>query len=215
MFSHYLHGIPLLVPTRYNVIPFGHRCASAIACKYAGIRHMSLPFDWLNSGYPAKLQKVITNNFKDFVPDDYEDNKEHVMNKYDILLAHMNRNSKKGREAYRRRISRFQDIIVNDAYKMFICVYEDFLYNEMHRNVNYHEDIFQQIVDFESYYKETYGNDYVIIWIDFVKHNLPDNSRIVQVVVTPPMTYETADDSPYLEFRKYCGDVLKKMFIRE
>ena len=157
------------------------------------------------------LQALSTVAREKFVPDEYEDNKEHVMNKYDILLAHMNKNSKQGKEAYERRISRFQEILANDAYKIFIYVYEDFLYNEMHRNVSYHDDIFQQIVDFELHYKETYGNDYLIIWIDFVKHKLPINSRIVQVIVTPPMTYESANDAPYDEFRKYCGDILKKI----
>ena len=90
------------------VIPFGHRCSSALACKYANMRKFSLPFDWTIPLFPSKIQKVLDNNFEDYIPDV----KNGVfVNKYDFELAHFNEDIDKGIEEYKRRIVRFNDII--------------------------------------------------------------------------------------------------------
>jgi len=64
MFSYTQHSanadVGFCPNANYITIPFGHRCTSAIACKMAGLRNFSLPFDWINSGYPAKLHHAIT-----------------------------------------------------------------------------------------------------------------------------------------------------------
>ena len=43
----------------YIIIPFGHRCASALACKYASLRNQSLPFDWTIPLYPSKSKEIL------------------------------------------------------------------------------------------------------------------------------------------------------------
>jgi hypothetical protein len=52
----------------YYAIPFGHTCSSALACKYAHMRKFSLPFDWTIPLYPSKIQKVLENDFEDYIP---------------------------------------------------------------------------------------------------------------------------------------------------
>jgi len=71
----------------YYAIPFGHRCSSALACKYAHMRKFSLPFDWTIPLYPSKIQKVLENDFEDYIPDVRNDV---FVNKYDFELAHFN-----------------------------------------------------------------------------------------------------------------------------
>ena len=43
------------------VIPFGHRCTSALVAKYASLRYFSLPFDWTIPLYPNKIKNVLEN----------------------------------------------------------------------------------------------------------------------------------------------------------
>ena len=47
----------------YHVIPFGHRCGTALAVKSAGLRKFSLPFDWLIWLWPKTIQKNIRKRF--------------------------------------------------------------------------------------------------------------------------------------------------------
>jgi hypothetical protein len=46
-----------------HVIPFGHRCTSAIAIKLADLRKFSLPFDWTCPLFPDKIKNVLQNGF--------------------------------------------------------------------------------------------------------------------------------------------------------
>ena len=72
MFSHILNNPNnFVISDDYFTIPFGHRCSSALACKYASIRKFSLPFDWTHPSFPKKIQNVLENNFEDFIPDVY------------------------------------------------------------------------------------------------------------------------------------------------
>jgi len=201
------------VPTNnYTIIPFGHRCTSAIACKMAGLRNFSLPFDWINSGYPYKLQHVMMKDFKNYIPDEYQDNQEAVMNKYDILLAHVNKNRDAGVTEYERRIERFRNIMKDDSTKYFVCIYEDYLYNTMHRKKYYHNNVFNGILEFEKYYKTNYGDNFNIIWFDFIKHKIPDDSNIILYVVDPDKLYDDFEGSSYGAFREFCGMTLQKIF---
>ena len=43
----------------YYTIPFGHRCTSALALRFAGLRKFSLPFDWVKPIYPNKIMNII------------------------------------------------------------------------------------------------------------------------------------------------------------
>ena len=89
----------------YYVIPFGHRCSSALAIKLASLRKMSLPFDWTIPLFPKKIKNVLENNFEDFIPD-VHNNIFH--NKYGFYLAHFNNNIDEGIKQYERRIERLK-----------------------------------------------------------------------------------------------------------
>ena len=78
-----------------------------MACKYANVRHFSLPFDWTIPLFPKKIQKVLENNFDDFIPDVYNGI---FYNKYDFLLDHFNSNIINGIEEYKRGIDRFNNL---------------------------------------------------------------------------------------------------------
>jgi hypothetical protein len=110
MFSYVLNNPNnFVIKNDYVVIPFGHRCSSALACKYANIRKFSLPFDWTIPLFPNKIQKVLENNFNDFIPDVHNGI---FCNKYDFILRHFNSNINNGVEEYKRRIDRFNNIIL-------------------------------------------------------------------------------------------------------
>lgn len=223
MFWHYITSPHLLVPLlpspsskkntdKYVVVPFGHRCTSAIACKMAGLRSFSLPFDWINSGYPRKLHNVMRHNFIDFVPSEYQDNQEAVMNKYDILLAHVNKNRDEGVEQYNRRIQRFREVMQSDKLVIFVSIYEDYLYNQMHRDEEYHNDVFQGLIETEQFCKRIRNPPCLFIHIDFVERKVPKDSNIVQVIVKPDKLYDSFEESSYGGFREYCGQILQKVF---
>ena len=108
----------------YYVIPFGHRCSSALAIKYASLRKMSLPFDWTIPVFPKKIKNVLENNFKDFIPDVHNNI---FRNKYDFGLAHFNNNIDEGIKQYERRIERFKKIIKGDTKMYFVYINEDYL----------------------------------------------------------------------------------------
>jgi hypothetical protein len=96
MFSHVINNPNnLVIKNDCVVIPFGHRCSSALACKYASIRNFSLPFDWTIPLFPNKIQKVLENNFDDFIPDVYNGI---FTNKYGFSLEHFNPNINMGVE---------------------------------------------------------------------------------------------------------------------
>jgi len=114
MFSHTINN-PCLIEEDYYVVPFGHRCTSALACKYANIRKFSLPFDWTFRLFPKKIKAVLENHFEDFIPDVHNGV---FRNKYDIALAHFNPNLDAGIEEYKRRIERYT------SKKNLFCLYQ-------------------------------------------------------------------------------------------
>jgi hypothetical protein len=194
----------------YVVIPFGHRCSTALACKYANIRNFSLPFDWTIPLFPNKIQKVLENNFNDYIPDVHNGI---FHNKYDFLLAHFNSDINNGVEEYKRRIDRFIDIINQPKKIYFVYINEDYLYDNSYREDKFNHNIFNQMLELENFIKDKYINiDYNILYFNFKHHNIPTNSNIINIVLHSTKLYDTHDHAPYEDFRYYCGKILAELF---
>jgi len=194
----------------YHVIPFGHRCASALALKFASLRKFSLPFDWTTPSFPICIKNVLINNFEDFIPDVHNNI---FTNKYNIRLVHFNSNIEEGIAEYKRRIERFYKVIKEGKKIYFIYVNEDYLYNAEYRKPEFNDDIFSQMVDLDSYLKKTYDNiDFTILYFNFVKHKVPIDSNIINFVLHTEKIWNSNNGCPYEDFRRYCGKVLSDIF---
>jgi hypothetical protein len=194
----------------YFIIPFGHRCSSTLACKYANIRKFSLPFDWNIPLFPNKIQKVLENNFDYFIPDVYNGI---FHNKYDFELAHFNINISKGVDEYIRRIDRFNDIINQSKKIYFVYINEDYLYNSSYRQNEFNDNIFNQMLELETFIKSKYKNiNYNILYFNFKHHNIPTNSNIMNIVLHTTHLFDSVNTAPYEEFRQYCGMILTDLF---
>jgi hypothetical protein len=211
MFSHIINNPNnVVIKDEYVVIPFGHRCTSALACKYANIRKISLPFDWTFTTYPRKIQKVLENNFEDYIPDVHNGI---FHNKYDIGLAHFNPNVNDGIEEYKRRIVRFNNIINQSKKIYFVHINEDYLYDTRYRQDDFNDTIFNEMLEFERFIKDKYTNiDYNILYFNFKHYNIPSNSNIVNIVLHTTTLFYTHDSAPYEDFRNYCGKILVELF---
>lgn len=212
MFSHVIDNPNNFVIQQktYNVIPFGHRCTSAIACNYANIRKCSLPFDWNVSLFPSKIKEVLTHNFADFIPNMHNKN---IHNKYNIGIAHFNSNIDKGIEEYKRRIIRFNDIIQQPNKLYFVYINEDYLFKQMWRDEEYNMKMFNEMLDLEMFLKEKYANiDFNILYFNFIKHPIPKTSNIINIVLHTTNIYDTNDGNVSTNFRIYCGTILAELF---
>ena len=58
----------IIINTRenYHIVPFGHRCSSALVAKYASLRKCSLPFDWCRPLFPQNIPKLTILYFFNF-----------------------------------------------------------------------------------------------------------------------------------------------------
>jgi hypothetical protein len=194
----------------YYVIPFGHRCTSALACKYASLRKFSLPFDWTSPTFPNKIQEVLKNDFQDFVPDVHNNI---FMNKYNIVLAHFNENIEKGIEEYKRRIDRFQQIMNEQKKLYFVYINEDYLYSDDFRNDTFNDTVFKEMLELEIFLKQKYPNiNYAILYFNFEKHVVPKDSKILNIVLQSTKLYDSHEVAPWNEFRFYCGELLSQLF---
>lgn len=211
MFSHVINNPNnFVIKNDYVVIPFGHRCTSALACKYANIRKCSLPFDWTIPLFPNRIQKVLENNFNDFIPDVHNGN---YFNKYGIGLAHFNDNINVGIEEYKRRIDRFNDIINQPKKIYFVYINEDYLYDNSYREDEFNNNIFNEMLELENFIKDRYINiDYNILYFNFKHHNIPTNSKIINIVLHTTNLYDTESSSPFEDLRIYCGKILAELF---
>ena len=211
MFSYVINNPNnFIISNEYFIIPFGHRCASALACKYANIRKFSLPFDWSLYLFPNKIQKVLENNFDDYIPDVYNNV---FINKYDISLEHFNSDIKAGVEEYKRRIDRFNNIINQPKKIYFVYINEDYLYNDNFRQIEFNDKIFNEILEFEKFIKEKYVNiDYNILYLNFIQNNIPLNSNIINIVLNSTKIFDTHINAPYENLRNYCGKILTELF---
>ena len=194
----------------YYIIPFGHRCTSALACKYANVRKFSLPFDWNVPLFPTKILKVLQNNFDDFIPDVYNNI---FTNKYGILLAHFNSNINNGVEEYKRRIDRFNDIINQNKKIYFLYINEDYLYNHHYRENVFNDNIFNEMLELENFIKNNYIDiNYNILYFNFKNHNIPTNSNIINIVLHSTNLHDTHVNAPVKELQNYCGKILSELF---
>jgi hypothetical protein len=211
MFSYVINNPNnFVIKNDYFIIPFGHRCTSALACKYANIRKCSLPFDWCFTLFPNKIQKVLENNFDDFIPNVHNGI---FHNKYGFGLAHFNTDINKGIEEYKRRIDRFIDIINQPKKIYFVYIDEDYLGNKSYREDEFNDKIFNEMLELEKFIKCKYINiDYNILYFNFKHHNIPTNSNIINIVLHTTNLYDTSNDSPYRKLRNYCGKILAELF---
>jgi hypothetical protein len=212
-FSYYVHNpndISINKDEDFIVMPSGHRCTSAIAVRNASLRKFSLPFDWNLYLYPGKIKKVLENNFENFLPDVIPQN-EIIMNKYDIKLAHFNSNTQKGIEEYTRRLERVKKIFKDNKKVYFIYINEDYLYRESHREKEFNNKMFSEMIDLDCYLKINYPNiNHTIIYFNFIEEKIPENSNILNVVLKSNIY---AERPSYLEpFRKFCSQILCNLF---
>jgi hypothetical protein len=194
----------------YTVIPFGHRCTSALACKYSGVRKYSLPFDWVIPLYPGKIKDILENDFEDFVPDVHR-NLFH--NKYNVSLKHFNRDIDAGIQEYERRIARFKNVMTEPDTKYFVYINEDYLYEDAYRQDDLNNLIFNEMLDLEKYIKNNYvGIKYRILYFNFICHTIPSDSNIIGITLDTDRVFTNRKTAPYEEFRNYCGQILSDIF---
>ena len=207
MFSYVINNPNnLVIKNDYYAIPFGHRCTSALACKFANVRNFSLPFDWTVPLFPNKIQNVLENNFEDFIPDVYNGIFD---NKYDFSLAHFNENINDGVEEYKRRIDRFNDIMNQPKTKYFVYINEDFFYDNNYRKDEFNDNVFNFMLELEKFLQQKYVNiDYNILYFNFKHHTVPPNSNIINIVLQTNDFYDSFESSPYDDLRHYCGKIL-------
>ena len=211
MFDHVINNPNnFIIKNNYVVIPFGHRCSSALACKFANIRHFSLPFDWCFELFPNKIVKVLENNFDNFIPDVCNGI---FNNKYGFLLAHFNPNINDGVEEYKRRIDRFINIINQPKKIYFVYINEDYLYDINYRKDEFNDNIFKEMLELETFIKGKYINiDYNILYFNFKHHDIPTQSNIINIVLHTTNLYDHIHAPQVENLRNYCVKILGELF---
>ena len=190
----------------YTVIPFGHRCTSALACKFANLRKMSLPFDWVNPVFGKTIQTILEQQFQDFIPNVRE---QQFCNKYGVRLEHFNRDVEEGISEYTRRIERWFHIMNDTTTKYFVYINEDYLDNPEFRSKEWNDSKFSEMVELEQFLKKTYPSmKYAILYFNAKKHNIPADSNIINIVFDP----NNLPQNRIEEFRYECGEILSKLF---
>ena len=196
----------------YYIIPFGHRCGTALACNYANIRKFSLPFDWGIPFFPQIIKNILENNFKNFTDFTYYKNITYN-NIYNFSSGHYNDDHNINVETFNRRISRFNDIINQKKKIYFVYFNEDYLYDENYRNDEFNNNIFNEMLLLENFIKNKYTNiNYNILYFNFKYHNIPKNSNIINIVLHTTNLYNNEIDAPVEKLRNYCGKILSELF---
>jgi hypothetical protein len=84
------------------------------------------------------------------------------------------------------------------------------------REKEFNDYIFMQMLNLEIYLKEKYKNiDYVILYFNFVEHEIPPDSNIINITVHTKKVYDEINNKAtieYSKFRQYCGKILCTMF---
>ncbi len=170
-----------------------------------------MPFDWLIPLFPSKTKEILENNFSDFIPDV---DKGIFVNKYNVALAHFNKNITEGVNEYKRRIERFNNLINEKNKKIyFVYINEDYLYDKNYRTDEFNMKILNEMLDLEKFLKEKYsGIDFNILFFNFHKYNISCNTNIIYINLSTSRLYETPIGSPYESLRNYCGSILSKIF---
>jgi len=210
MFSYVINNPNnFVIKNDYFIIPFGHRCATSLACKYANIRKFSLPFDWGIPFFPKTIKQILENNFEGFT--DFVFEKKITKNtKYNFKSMHFNSNIV---ELLKRRIARFNDIITQSKKIYFIYINEDYLYDNSYRTDKFNNENFNEMLELEEFIKKKYVNiDYNILYFNFERHIIPINSNIINIVLQTTNLYDTNKGAPFEELRNYCGKILAELF---
>jgi hypothetical protein len=199
----------IVIQKDYFIIPFGHRCTTALACKYASLRNFSLPFDWGAPFFPQTIKEILENDFDGFTYFVVTNNVT-INNRYNFKSLHYDSNIV---ESLKRRIERFNDIINQPKKFYFIYINEDYFYDKSYRKDEFNDKIFNEMLELEKFIKEKYVNiDYNILFFNFKHHNIPINSNIMNIVLHTTNLYNNRFSSPYNKFRNYCGQILSELF---
>jgi hypothetical protein len=201
----------IITRSNYYIVPIGTRCPSAIACKLANIRKFSLPFDWVFSD-PSKIQKVLENNFEDFLPKAFD---FFYRNKYDILFPKFGIDFDIGKDGYIRRANRLNKILNSNKKIYFIFTNEDYLYDPKYREKNFDSKMFEGLLNLELFLINKYKNiNFNILCFDFIKRELPEYSKIINFIIKPTEFLDSFQEfrSNQHDFRIYCGVILSKIF---
>ena len=194
----------------YYVIPFGHRCSSALTIKYASLRKFSLPFDWTIPLYPDKIKNILKNNFEDFIPDVKNNIFE---NKYGVIISHFDDDILNGIKEYERRIERFNRIIKENKRIYFVYMNEDYIYSRKYREKEVNDKIFFDMLELEKFLKKKYLNiNYTILYFNFFEYKIPKDSNIINIVLKTNKVYDTICDNNFNNYRLYCGKILSNVF---
>jgi len=210
MYYHYEisnpNRIQLDTNKEYTIIPFGHRCTSALACKFANLRKMSLPFDWVTPLFGNQMKTILENQFNDFIPNVRE---QQFSNKYGVRFDHFNHNIEEGILEYTRRIERWFRIMNDTTTKYFIYINEDYIYDPEFRSESCNDARFSEMVELEQFLKKTYPSmEYAILYFNCKKHVIPVDSNIINIVFDP----NNIPTNRIEEFRYECGEILSTLF---
>jgi len=194
----------------YYVIPFGHRCSSALTIKYASLRKFSLPFDWTIPLYPNKIEKILENNFENFIPDVKNNIFE---NKYGVTLSHFDDNILNGIKQYERRIERFNRIIKENKRIYFVYMNEDYIYSRKYREKELNDKIFFDMLELEKFLKKKYLNiNYTILYFNFFEYKIPKDSNIINIVLKTDKVYNNICGNHFNNYRLFCSKILSNVF---
>lgn len=204
------------------IFPIGHKCSSALSSRIANMRECSLPFDWCEHVFPKKVIDILKNKFEDFIPDTFNNlvregntNAFYYKNKYDVHICHIDKTkSEEVIAGYKRRVLRAIDILDNSTRNIcFLYINEGYFWNKDFRNEDFNKNTFNELVELDTYIKTIYPNlNYKILFIDFVKHDVPDSSNIVNVVINSTELHDVHVDSAVDNFRFYCSKILQVLF---
>jgi hypothetical protein len=198
--------------------PIGHKCSSAMALKNAGMRHLSLPFDWCEHLFPKKVIEIFEDNFEKFIPDAEDDlvcvntaYGYYHKNEYDVHVCHIDIDIiAETIASYKRRILRAIDLLNGTKTLLFLYVNEGYLWNKEFRNEDFNKNTFEELVELDTYIKKRYPQlKYKILFIDFVKHDVPETSNIVNMVIQSTDLYDVHIDSVVADFRIHCSKLLQ------
>ena len=211
MFSYQIQNPANILQENYYVVPFGHRCSSALVCKYASLRKFSLPFDWTIPLFPKCIQHVLENEFSEFVPDVRSGIFE---NKYGIRLAHFNIDVEEGCREYTRRIQRMNELLNDDSKHIyFVYINEDHLYDPFYRTDEFDRRNFMEMVELEQWIRKKYPHlHFHILYFNFREQCIPDGSNIINIVLNTGVVYDYFVPSYAEDFRNYCGKIMTHLF---
>ena len=195
--------------------PIGHKCSSAMALNVVGMRHFSLPFDWCEHLFPKKVIEIFEDNFEKFIPDDdlvcvNTDWGYYHKNKYDVHISHIDIGKiAETIASYKRRILRAIDLLNGTKTLLFLYINEGYLWNKDFRDEDFNKKTFEELVELDTYIKTRYPElKYKILFIDFVKHDVPPTSNIVNMIVKSTHLYDVHIDNIVSEFRIHCSKLL-------